>query len=106
MPKLDPPRVAILVEKMYEDLELHYPRLRLLETGAHVHLVGPEAHETYASKHGYPAKSTHAAKDVEGGDYDCVIVPGGYSPDHMRRTKAMVDFVRDAHAKGALLAAI
>lgn len=29
-------RVAILVEDNYEDLELWYPTLRLLEAGAHV----------------------------------------------------------------------
>lgn len=99
-------KVAILVEKLYEDLELHYPRLRLIEEGAEVHVVGPKAGETYASKHGYPAKATHAAKRVRGGDYDCVVIPGGYAPDHMRRSPEMVAFVRDAHRAGAVLAAI
>jgi protease I len=106
MTRLEGARVAILVEKMHEDLELHYPRLRLLEAGASVHLVGPKADESYASKHGYPVKSTHAARDVRGKDYDCVIVPGGFSPDHMRRSREMVEFVRGAHKAGALLAAI
>lgn len=99
-------KVAILVEKLYEDLELHYPRLRLLEAGATVHVVGPRGGETYASKHGYPAKATHAAEKVRGRDYDAVVIPGGYAPDHMRRTPAMVELVRDAHYAGAVLAAI
>lgn len=99
-------RVAILVEKLYEDLELHYPRLRMIEEGAVVHVVGPKARETYASKHGYPAVSTHAAARVRGRDYDAVVIPGGYAPDHMRRTPEMVDLVRDAHFGGAVLAAI
>ena len=99
-------KVAILVEKMYEDLELHYPRLRLLEAGAEVHLVGPERGRGYPSKHGYEVTATHAAKDVRGGDYDAVVIPGGYAPDHMRRTAAMVDVVRDAHRAGRVLAAI
>jgi protease I len=106
MTRLEGARVAILVEKLYEDLELHYPRLRLLEAGATVHLVGPKADESYASKHGYPAKTTHAAQDVRGKDYDCVIVPGGYSPDHMRRSRDMVELVRSAHNAGSILAAI
>src|SRR5262245_7124651 len=99
-------RIAILVEKLYEDLELHYPRLRFAEEGAHVDVVGPRAGESYESKHGYPAKATLAAKDVRGGDYDAVVIPGGYSPDHMRRHKEMVQLVRDAHAADAVLAAI
>jgi protease I len=106
MGRLDGRRIAILVETLYEDLELHYPRLRLIEEGAEVHLVGPAAGATYAGKHGYPAVATHAAEEVRGRDYDAVVVPGGYAPDHMRRTPEMVDVVRDAHYAGAVLAAI
>jgi protease I len=106
MARLRGQRVAVLVETLYEDLELHYPRLRFLEEGAEVHVVGPEAGRTYESKHGYAAKSTHAAKDVKGSDYAAVVVPGGYAPDHMRRTEAMVQLVRDAHAAQRVLAAI
>lgn len=106
MKRLENRKVALLVETLYEDLELHYPRLRLLEEGAEVHVVGPRAGTTYASKHGYPAKSTHAASRVRGATYDAVVIPGGYAPDHMRRTPEMVRIVRDAHRAGAVLAAI
>ena len=58
-------RVAVLVEKFYEDLELWYPVLRLREAGCDVQIVGPKAGETYASKHGYPAKSDVAASEVK-----------------------------------------
>ena len=43
-------RVAVLVEKFYEDLELWYPVMRLREAGCDVKIVGPKAGETYASK--------------------------------------------------------
>lgn len=33
---------VILVDDIYEDLELHYPRLRLIEEGFQVQLVGNE----------------------------------------------------------------
>ena len=49
--------MAVLVEKFYEDLELWYPVLRLREAGCDVKIVGPKAGETYASKHGYPARA-------------------------------------------------
>jgi protease I len=99
-------KVAVLVEKLYEDLELWYPVLRLREAGCQVRIVGPKAGETYPSKHGYPAKSEVAAADVNPSDLDAVIIPGGYSPDHMRRSPAMVDLVTRAAQLGKVLAAI
>ena len=99
-------RVAVLVEKFYEDLELWYPVLRLREAGCDVKIVGPKAGETYASKHGYPAKSDVAASEVKASDFDAIIIPGGYSPDHMRRHPAMVDLVTQAAKQGKILAAI
>ena len=99
-------RVAVLVEKFYEDLELWYPILRLREAGATVQIVGPKAGETYPSKHGYPALSDIAASDVNAADLDALIIPGGYSPDHMRRYPSMVDLVTKAAQMGKVLAAI
>ena len=99
-------RVAVLVEKFYEDLELWYPVMRLREAGCDVQIVGPKAGETYASKHGYPAKSDVAAADVKAADFDLIVIPGGYSPDHMRRCAAMVELVTEANRQGKLLASI
>lgn len=99
-------RAAVLVEKLYEDLELWYPVLRLREAGCEVKIVGPKAGETYASKHGYPAKSDVAASEVRAEDFDVVIIPGGYSPDHMRRTPAMIELVARAASLGKIVAAI
>jgi protease I len=104
--KLGTKTVAVLVEDLYEDLELWYPVYRLREEGARVVLVGPEAGKTYASKHGYPAKADRAAKDVVAGDYDAIIIPGGYAPDLMRRDPAMVKLVADAVEQGKTVAAI
>ena len=106
MDNLQGKKVAVLVEKLYEDLELWYPVLRLREAGAEVTIVGPKAGESYASKHGYPAKADMAADQVRAEDFDAVIIPGGYSPDHMRRHPAMVEFVRAAARLGKVLAAI
>ena len=99
-------KIAILVEKIYEDLELQYPRLRLKEAGHTVDVVGPKAGETYIGKHGYPQKAEKAAADVKASDYSLIVIPGGTSPDHMRRNGDMVKLVRDAAAKGIPMAAI
>lgn len=99
-------KIAVLLEKFYEDLELWYPVLRLREAGCEVKIVGPKVGETYLSKHGYPAKADTSMHEVSASDFDGVIIPGGYSPDHMRRHKAMTDFVTEAAKQGKVLAAI
>ncbi len=99
-------KIAILVEKIYEDLELQYPRLRLKEAGHTVEIVGPKAGETYNGKWGYPQKAEKSASDVKATDYSLIVIPGGSSPDHMRRDGGMVKLVRDAAAKNVPMAAI
>jgi protease I len=98
-------RIAILAEDNYEELELWYPYYRLVEAGAQVTLVGPEA-KSYASKHGYPAKADVAAADVSADDFDGVVVPGGSAPDRLRRYPAILEIVKGVNAKGGLVAAI
>ena len=103
---LEEKRFAVLVEDLYEDQELWYPVRRLTEAGADVQIVGPEAGATYKSKNGYPATADKAAGQVSADDFDGVIIPGGYAPDHMRRHAAMVDLVREAFHSGKIVAAI
>jgi protease I len=98
-------RVAVLAADIYEDLELWYPLLRLREEGAEVTVVGPAAQE-YHSKHGYPVKARKAAKDVKAADFDALVIPGGYAPDHMRRNADMVRLVREVFSAGKPTAAI
>jgi protease I len=97
--------IAVLAEQQYEDLELWYPVLRFREAGARVEIVGA-GKDHYESKHGYPVKVTAQASQVKGADFDAVIIPGGYAPDHMRRHPPMVQLVRDAVTAGKIVAAI
>src|SRR5262245_16154761 len=99
-------RAAVLVEKLHEDPELWYPVYRLREAGCKVTLVGPEAGQTYPSKHGYPADSDKAAKDVSADDFDLLVIPGGYSPDHMRRCEPMIRLTSTMAEQGKVVAAI
>lgn len=99
-------RVAVLAENMYEDLELWYPVIRLREAGAEVSVVGPAAGATYKSKHGLEVRADLSAEDAKAGAFDAVVIPGGFAPDYMRRTEAMVSFVRDASERGKVVAAI
>jgi protease I len=88
-------KIAILVEKIYEDLELQYPKYRLKEAGHTVDVIGPKKGETYVGKHGYPQVAELAAADAKAADYDLLVIPGGTSPDHMRRSEHMVKLARE-----------
>jgi protease I len=99
-------RVAVLVEQQYQEMEVWYPVYRLREAGCQVTLVGPKAGETYPSKLGYPAKSDKAAADVSANDFDAVVIPGGFAPDFIRRTDAMIRLVSDMAEQGKIVAAI
>lgn len=105
--QLEGKKVAILAGEIYEDLELWYPYHRLREEGAEVALIGVSGGPaTVHSKHGYPAKVDMEADQAKTKDFDAVIVPGGYSPDHLRRCKNVIKFVKEMDQQGKLIAAI
>ncbi len=97
---------AVLVEQQYQEMEVWYPVYRLREAGCKVTLVGPQAGHNYPSKLGYPARSDKAAENVSADDFDILIIPGGYAPDHMRRTEAMIRLTRTMAEKGKVIGAI
>jgi len=99
-------KIAILIEDLFNERELIYPYYRLLEEGFEVHLVGPKKDAVYTSKSGLTEKSTHASNEIRAEDYDGVVIPGGFSPDFMRRTRATVDFVREMDKLNKPVAAI
>jgi protease I len=99
-------KVAVLVEDMYEDLELWYPLIRLKEAGFHPVIIGSGTKEVHLSKHGYPAKPEMSADKANADDYIAVIIPGGFAPDHMRRHPPMIDFVKKMYSKQKLVASI
>jgi protease I len=99
-------RVAVLAENLYQELELWYPLLRLREAGAETFVVGSGSAETYKSKGGYPVDVDVEAGQVNAADVDAVVIPGGYSPDLMRRYPDMVKLVREAAEQGKVVAAI
>ncbi len=99
-------KIAILVDILYQEMEVWYPLFRFQEAGARVITVGAKAGETYGSKLGYPVKCELSYDDARAADFDAVVVPGGYAPDHIRRHPKAIQFVRDMGDQGKLVAAI
>lgn len=99
-------KVAILVDNVYQEMELWYPLYRLQEAGAEVITVGAVAGQTYTSKLGYPCTAQKSYDQVSADDFAGMIIPGGFAPDHMRRHTTAKKLVADVNAQGKLVAAI
>ena len=99
-------KVALMLDREYQELEVWYPYFRLIEEGAEVVRVAPTAGETYPSKLGYPCPSDVAARAARGAPFPALLVPGGWCPDFMRRDESMIRFIRDCAAAEIVLAAI
>ncbi|MBD3401421.1 DJ-1/PfpI/YhbO family deglycase/protease [candidate division GN15 bacterium] len=103
--KLQGKKVAVFVADLYEDLEFWYPYYRMQEEGAEVVAIGPKA-GTFRGKHGVPATADKGIDEVKAIEFDALIIPGGYSPDHMRRSPNMVEFVREMDKQDKHIASI
>lgn len=99
-------KVAILVEDLYQVLEVWYPYFRLQEEGIEVCLIGTGTKETYGSKEGYPAKVDLSIQKAKVNEFDGVIIPGGYAPDILRRHERVVNFVKRMYIDGRMVASI
>ena len=98
-------RVLVFVDQIYEDLELWYPKLRLIEAGMDVVVAGPEK-ITYAGKNGYPCKADQTLDETHANDFDALVIPGGFAPDKLRRIPKVLDLVRDFDKAGKPIAMI
>ncbi len=99
-------KIALLVEDLYQVLEIWYPLLRLKEEGCQVVLVGTGSKDTYGSKEGYPAQVDASIEDIDAKDFDAVVIPGGFAPDILRRYEKVVQFIKHLHDDGKIVAAI
>lgn len=99
-------KIAVLVADQYQEMEVWYPLLRFREAGAVTEAVGAEAGKTYNSKKGYPVVADKSIGDVHTGEYDAVVVPGGWAPDTLRQDMRVLKFVREMNEAGKVVAAI
>lgn len=99
-------KVVMFLDNIYQEMEVWYPLYRLREAGVQVVTVAAKAGETYTSKLGYPCVSDKSYDQVSAADFDGVVVPGGYAPDHIRRHAKANQLVADFDKQGKLVAAI
>src|SRR5438876_222105 len=91
--------VLFFAGPVYEDLELWYPKIRLEEEGARTVVAGLGERE-YRGKHGYPVTVDMDVDKVEASDFDGLVIPGGFAPDRMRRSAALLPVSREIFSAG------
>ena len=99
-------RILFFVGDDYEDLELWYPKLRVIEAGASVVVAGLKAKAVYRGKNGYPCLSDEAVADIDSSEFHGLICPGGWMPDKLRRDPKVLSLTREFSVAGKLVAAI
>ncbi|HZI76227.1 MAG TPA: type 1 glutamine amidotransferase domain-containing protein [Gemmatimonadales bacterium] len=90
---------------LYEDLELWYPKIRLEEEGARTVVAGT-GEKTYQGKRGYPLTVDTSVDEISSDKFDGLVIPGGYAPDIMRRSKKLLQLTREIFESGKPVAFI
>ena len=86
-------KALFLVADGFEDLELFYPWLRLREEGTETTLATPGG-QTVTGMHGYKVEADAPIREVNPGEYDLLVIPGGRSPERLRLREEAVDVAR------------
>jgi len=99
-------KVLLLAADDFEDMELLYPLHRLIEEGVAVTVAGLDDHPLRGKK-GYGPVSVDTTVDhVFADEFDALVIPGGYAPDKLRRSPAVLGLVRDFDEAGKPIAFI
>jgi protease I len=123
--KLSGKKVVIIVAHEFEDIELLYPLLRLSEEGAEIIVVPiPEGLHPRPQLDGKPVTgrfghtvpipvmgegnryTLSSIEELNADGVDCLLFPGGYSPDALRLHEGTLGLIQKCHQRGKLLAAI
>lgn len=122
--KLDGKTVAIIAAQEFEDIELLYPLLRLSEEGAKIIIVPvksglhprPVAKKPVSGRYGTPIPlevmregKRYVCSDLEDvavEKIDCLLFPGGFSPDALRLEEKVLEMVKTMNSLDKIIAAI
>jgi protease I len=100
-------KVAVLLSSDFEDSEFRVPVDRLRQAGHQVTLIGAQAGDTVKGKKGKESATLDAsAREVKAATFEALLIPGGYSPDHLRTDEAVVGLVREFAQSGKPIAAV
>lgn len=77
-------KVAIILSNEFEDIELTSPKEAIEEAGFETEIIGDTANAEVVGKHGEKVTVDVSIADAKPENYDGLLIPGGFSPDHLR----------------------
>ena len=101
-------KAVVLTADKFEDMEVFFPYFRLLEEGWQVDIAAPGMKEI-SGEHGYVLKPDKTIDEVDPGEYDLLIIPGGApngAPATVRKIKKAQEIARSFAAKNKPVASI
>jgi protease I len=100
-------RVAFIVDQMFEDSEFRVPYDRVKQAGHDAVIVSVDRKQTITGKRGEEKLAPDKTIDeVSASEFEALVIPGGYSPDHLRMNRAMVGLTRELFLAGKPVAAV
>jgi protease I len=114
-------KILMLVGDFVEDYEVMVPFQALLMVGHTVHAVCPgrkagdkvrtavhdfEGDQTYTEKPGHQFALNATFAEVQPGDYDALVIPGGRAPEYLRLNEQVLAVVRHFASASKPIAAI
>jgi protease I len=99
-------KVLILAADLFEDMELLYPLYRLQEESVAVTVAGLDERPVTGKKGYGPLEVDTTVDKVEAASFDALVIPGGYAPDKLRRSPAVLALVQAFDVAGKPLAFI
>jgi protease I len=98
--------VLLLAADEFEDMELLYPLYRLREEDIGVTVAGLDDQPVTGKKGHGPVAVDTTVDQVTADDFDALVIPGGYAPDKLRRSEAVLNLVRAFNDTGKPVAFI
>lgn len=98
-------KVLIISADNFEDSELLVPYYRMLEEGHDVDIASMKKGNIRGKK-GYEVEANKAINDVNSGDYDLLILPGGKAPEEIRKEQKALEIASDFFDRNRPVAAI
>ena len=114
-------KILMLVGDFVEDYEAMVPFQMLLMVGPEVDAVCPgkksgdtvatavhdfEGEQTYSEKRGHNFRLNATFDEIDGTDYDGLVIPGGRAPEYLRLDPRVIQLVQYFFTAGKPLAAI
>src|SRR5207247_2177197 len=88
-------RIACVLDVDYEDSEFKQPYDAFKQAGHQVTIVGLEPGKELKGKKGTVTTRAETGIDqVRPDQFDALLIPGGYSPDHLRANAKVVAFTK------------